>query len=107
MLPPTGPAATLMPVADAGFARAAASVPARVWLGFAFALLALALGAAVLVHEDALDQLEQAVRHDNAQLAEQVDRSHGELTGAMVVQGLLAQGLKDVLAGRQAPDAAL
>ncbi|KQP18359.1 ATP-binding protein [Pseudorhodoferax sp. Leaf267] len=90
-----------------GLQAAARSVPRRTWLLLSASLLVLALGCAVLIHRETLRGLALAVRHANAQLADQVDRSHGELTGAMVVQGLLDRDLKDVLAGTRQPDAAL
>lgn len=96
-----------MKSANVGMIGAAKLVPVRTWLMLVVTLLVIVLAVVLVVHRETLRRLTLTVQHDSAQLADLVDRSHGELIGAMVVQGLTDMRIKAVLSGKLQPDTEL
>ena len=90
-----------------GYVLAIRSVSARTWV-LVLALVLISTVLAVLaVRFETLRRIALAVENDNVQLIDQVDRAHGEIIGAMLVQGLIDPRIKQVLSGEHPPDEVL
>ncbi len=95
-LPPGRPSQT-------DLVRAVPLISTGTWLILVIVLLAMAVLSAALLRRDTLFRQAQDLAKANQQLAEQVDRSHGGLLGALITQGLIHPLVKDVLVSGERP----